>query len=157
MLDVKQVPPDQYCTIGEKTVLEVYVKIGDYVVEGDDVVEVETPMVILGINASANGRVVQMYVTVGDRVEAGDQLFVIDTSAELPSSYLARWQNECACPICGTRITNRKQRGERDPCLQRYLYSESGDCGRCQLPLRRDKSDDGWEAWTVAAKPPEST
>lgn len=151
MLHEVRFPKDEHCTEGEKNVCDVFVELGDFVVEGlDEVMDVETPMAICGFSAPANGRVVHLNVALGDPVKADDLLFVIDSSAELPAPLLARWVAEFACPECGARLMNREwNRGEYDPCLQEHRTFEIGECERCGIPTRRDKAGGDWGPWTV--------
>lgn len=70
--------PENFGPLGDILVIETPVKVGDFVVEGDTYVTVESEKASLEVPAPFSGRVVQMHVKVGDRVTPNTPLIEIE-------------------------------------------------------------------------------
>ncbi len=73
--------PDMGESVTEGTIVEFRVKAGDFVNEGDTIVEVTTDKVDVEVPAPASGTVTQLNVKDGDTVAVGARLAQIDANA----------------------------------------------------------------------------
>lgn len=74
--------------IHEGKVGEILVKEGDPVVDGKDVIVVETDKVTTPIASPVNGVISKVLVNVGDTIHVGQELFLIQTEGESDTSSL---------------------------------------------------------------------
>lgn len=72
-------------------VIEISVKVGDSIAEGDSIVVLETDKASMEIPADASGKVTALKIKVGDKVSQGDALIEVDAegSAAAPAPQAA--------------------------------------------------------------------
>ena len=86
------------------TVVEVLVSQGDNIVEGQDVLELETEKAVAGLPSSVSGKVLKIQVHRGDEVHVGDLLMILETqtvsksASKIPSTR-TRADNKLQSPI----------------------------------------------------------
>jgi pyruvate dehydrogenase E2 component (dihydrolipoamide acetyltransferase) len=73
--------PDLGEGIHEGEIVEVYVKPGDRVAEGDPLLEVETDKAVTAIPSPFTGKVTEVRVAAGDTVHVGDVMVVFESGA----------------------------------------------------------------------------
>ncbi len=66
------------CASGNVFILELLVKVGDWVARGDNMLTLETGKVALDIPSPQAGRVVKLHVTEGDTVDEGALLITLE-------------------------------------------------------------------------------
>ncbi len=86
---VQVVMPEMGESVTEGTVLEWHVAEGDFVEEGQTVVEVSTDKVDAEVPAPASGTVTKLLVQVDDEIAIGSAMAELDTSASAGSSTTA--------------------------------------------------------------------
>jgi 2-oxoglutarate dehydrogenase E1 component len=72
------------------SIVDIRVKAGEYVVEGDPLLDVTTDKVDVEIPAPVSGSVTQVFVRPGDAVSIGAKLMEIDANAAAPAGRSAR-------------------------------------------------------------------
>lgn len=84
--------------IHEGKVGEIFVKVGDKVTDGTDIILVETDKVTTPIASPTNGIIEKILVNVGDTIHVGQELFIINdgssNSASEPSTPVAEKKQE---------------------------------------------------------------
>ncbi|HVA33479.1 MAG TPA: biotin/lipoyl-containing protein, partial [Candidatus Baltobacteraceae bacterium] len=73
--------PEMGESVTEGSIVEVRKKPGDYVAEGETLVEVTTDKVDVEVPAPAAGAIVQVFVAAGDTVAVGAKLAELDVNA----------------------------------------------------------------------------
>lgn len=86
------------------TIVEVLVSQGDNIIEGQDVLELETEKAVASLPSSVSGKVLKIQVRRGDEIRVGDLLMILETqtvskpAAKIPSTR-ARPDNKLQSPI----------------------------------------------------------
>ena len=82
---VKVTLPEMGESVTEGSIVEWRKKVGDFVDEGDTLVDVTTDKVDVEVPATASGVIIQIYGAEGDAVAVGTVLAEIDTSSKAAS------------------------------------------------------------------------
>jgi len=83
-------------------VIEISVKVGDMIAEGDSIVVLETDKASMEIPADAAGKVVAIKVSLGDKVSQGDLLLEVEAegaAVAAPAPQAAAPKAEAAAPV----------------------------------------------------------
>jgi len=70
----------------EGTILDWNVSVGDYVEEGDIIVEIETDKIIMEVPAVGSGVITEIQKEAGDTVKSEELLAMLDESAKAPTN-----------------------------------------------------------------------
>ena len=81
--------PEMGESVTEGSIVELQKKIGDFVHEGDTLLDVTTDKVDVEVPAPASGAIVAIHVKAGDTVSVGAKLVDIDVNAAGPSAAAA--------------------------------------------------------------------
>ena len=67
-------------------VIEILVKIGDFVKENDSIITLETDKATMEIPAPFSGKVTNLAIKVGDKVSHGDLILTLESDSERAES-----------------------------------------------------------------------
>lgn len=96
------------------TIVEILVSQGDSIVEGQDILELETEKAVASLPSSASGKVIKIQVHQGDEIHVGDLLMILETRTVSKQTS----QN----PSSRTRTDNK----QKTSILQKPLESVAG-------------------------------
>ena len=79
----KVIMPKLGLTMTDGTITEIFVKTGDYVNEGDDLMEFETNKVTDQIHAPVSGYILKILVDVDDEISVTEPVCIIGEQGEV--------------------------------------------------------------------------
>ena len=102
---IEVVLPEMGESVTEGSVVELRRKPGEYVAEGDPLLDVTTDKVNVEIPAPQSGAIAEIFVRAGDTVAVGAKLLTIDVNAPRPAGSPARSRAAAAPPAVPTKAS----------------------------------------------------